>query len=219
MDEMHPLSQAVIGGNRTLTAELTRRCLAEGEDPGWIIENRLVPAMAVVGERFKCDEIFVPEMLISANAMKEALGILEPLLASAGVAAAHTAVIGTVEGDLHDIGKNLVGMMWKGANIDVIDLGVNVSASAFVEAVVDHRPEIVGMSALLTTTIPRMRNAIAAVKGSGVPVKIIIGGAPVTADFAAEAEADGFAEDAASAVDVALELMGAGRAQPGATTP
>ena len=135
MDEMHPLTQAVINGKRRLAAELTRQCLAEGEDPGSIIENRLVPGMAVVGERFKCDEIFVPEMLIAANAMKAALSILEPLLASAGVKPAHTAVIGTVEGDLHDIGKNLVGMMWKGANIDVIDLGVNVSPAAFVKAV------------------------------------------------------------------------------------
>jgi len=212
MDEMHPLTLAVINGKRTLAAELTRQCLAEGEDPGWIIENRLVPGMAVVGERFKCDEIFVPEMLIAANAMKAALSILEPLLASAGVKAAHTAVIGTVEGDLHDIGKNLVGMMWKGANIDVIDLGVNVTPAAFVKAVLEHRPEIVGMSALLTTTMPGMRKAITAVKASGVPVKIIIGGAPVTAEFAAEMEADGFAPDAASAVDIALELIGVARA-------
>jgi 5-methyltetrahydrofolate--homocysteine methyltransferase len=212
MDEMHPLTQAVIDGKKALAVELTQRCLDDGEDPEAIIEQRLVPGMAVVGERFKCDEIFVPEMLIAANAMKAALGILEPLLASAGIKAAHTAVIGTVEGDLHDIGKNLVGMMWKGANIEVIDLGVNVSASAFVQAVQEHRPQIVGMSALLTTTMPRMRNAVAAVKGSGVPVKIIVGGAPVTAEFAAEVEADGFAEDAASAVDVALDLIGAARA-------
>ena len=212
MDEMHPLTQAIINGKRSQAAELTRQCLADGEDPSSIIENRLVPGMTVVGERFKCDEIFVPEMLIAANAMKEALSILEPLLASAGIKAAHTAVIGTVEGDLHDIGKNLVGMMWKGANIDVIDLGVNVSPAAFAAAVVKHRPEIVGMSALLTTTMPRMRTAIAAVKGCGVPVMIIIGGAPVSAEFAAEVEADGFAPDAASAVDVALDLIGATRA-------
>ena len=126
-----------------------------------------MPGMAVVGERFKCDEIFVPEMLISANAMKAALAILEPLLAASGTRPAHTAVIGTVEGDLHDIGKNLVAMMWKGANIEVIDLGVNVSPAAFVSAVETHRPQIVGMSALLTTTMPRMRNAVAAVKASG----------------------------------------------------
>jgi 5-methyltetrahydrofolate--homocysteine methyltransferase len=212
MDEIHPLTQAVIDGRKKLAVELTEGCLADGEDPGEIIERRLVPGMAVVGERFKHDEIFVPEMLIAANAMKAALGVLEPLLATAGVKAAHTAVIGTVQGDLHDIGKNLVGMMWKGANIEVIDLGVNVTPAAFVAAIREHHPEIVGMSALLTTTMPGMRSAVEAVRAAGVPVKVIIGGAPVTAEFAAEVGADGFAEDAASAVDIALELIGAARA-------
>jgi 5-methyltetrahydrofolate--homocysteine methyltransferase len=206
--DVHPLTQAIIDGDKALAGELTQQCLAVGEEPAWIIENRLVPGMAVVGERFKCDEIFVPEMLISANAMKTALGILEPLLAASGQRAAHTAVIGTVEGDLHDIGKNLVAMMWRGANIEVIDLGVNVSPAAFVSAVETHRPELVGMSALLTTTMPRMRNAVAAVKASGVPTRVVLGGAPVTAEFAAEVEADGFAPDAATAVDVARELIG-----------
>jgi 5-methyltetrahydrofolate--homocysteine methyltransferase len=206
-DEVHPLTQAVIDGDRAAALELTQQCLDDGEAPGWIIENRLVPGMAVVGERFKNDEIFVPEMLIAARAMKESLLLLEPLLAQSGFKAAHTAVIGTVEGDLHDIGKNLVAMMWKGANFEVVDLGVNVSPAAFAKAVEEHKPEIVGMSALLTTTMPRMKTAIDAVKASGVPVKIIIGGAPVTPEFAAEAGADGFAPDAASAVDVALELV------------
>jgi 5-methyltetrahydrofolate--homocysteine methyltransferase len=206
--DVHPLTQAIIDGDKALASELTQECLAAGEEPGWIIENRLVPGMAVVGERFKCDEIFVPEMLISANAMKTALGILEPLLAASGQRAAHTAVIGTVEGDLHDIGKNLVAMMWRGANIEVIDLGVNVSPAAFVSAVETHRPALVGMSALLTTTMPRMRNAVAAVKATGVPTRIVLGGAPVTAEFAAEVEADGFAPDAATAVDVARDLIG-----------
>ncbi len=207
MDDMHPLTQAVIDGNRAQAVELTQQCLDAGEDPGWIIENRLVPGMAVVGERFKNDEIFVPEMLIAARAMKESLALLEPLLAKSGFKAAHTAVIGTVEGDLHDIGKNLVAMMWKGANIEVIDLGVNVSPASFAKAVIEHRPDIVGMSALLTTTMPRMRTAIEAVKESRIPVKIVIGGAPVTPEFATEVGADGFAPDAASAVDVALGLL------------
>jgi 5-methyltetrahydrofolate--homocysteine methyltransferase len=212
VDEMHPLTQAVISGDRALAVELTQQCLADGEDPGSIIEERLVPGMAVVGERFKNDEFFVPEMLVAARAMQAALTILEPLLAASGVKAAHTAVIGTVEGDLHDIGKNLVAMMWKGANIAVIDLGVNVSPAKFAAAVVEHRPDLVGMSALLTTTMPKMRKAVSAVKECGVPVKIVIGGAPVTAEFAAEVAADGFAPDAASAVDVALDLIGAARA-------
>jgi 5-methyltetrahydrofolate--homocysteine methyltransferase len=203
------LTQAIIDGDKARADQLTRECLAGGEDPGWIIENRLVPGMAVVGERFKCDEIFVPEMLISANAMKAALAILEPLLAESGTRPAHTAVIGTVEGDLHDIGKNLVAMMWRGANIEVIDLGVNVSPAAFVSAVETHRPQVVGMSALLTTTMPRMRNAVAAVKAAGTDTRIVIGGAPVTEEFAAEVGADGFAPDAASAVDVVRELMAA----------
>jgi 5-methyltetrahydrofolate--homocysteine methyltransferase len=160
-----------------------------------------------VGERFKNDEIFVPEMLIAARAMKESLLVLEPLLAKSGFKAAHTAVIGTVEGDLHDIGKNLVGMMWKGANFEVIDLGVNVSADAFAKAVVEHQPDLVGMSALLTTTMPRMKAAVLAVKATGSGAKVVIGGAPVTPEFAAEVGADGFAPDAGSAVDVALALV------------
>ncbi len=207
MDDMHPLTSAVIAGNRAQALELTQQCLDAGEAPGWIIENRLVPGMAVVGERFKNDEIFVPEMLIAARAMKESLALLEPLLAATGFKAAYTAVIGTVEGDLHDIGKNLVGMMWKGANIEVIDLGVNVSAAAFAQAVTEHNPDLVGMSALLTTTMPRMKAAVEAVKATGSSAKVLIGGAPVTPEFAAEVGADGFAPDAASAVDVALALV------------
>ncbi len=207
MDDLHPLTQAVIAGNRAAALELTQQCLDAGEAPGSIIEDRLVPGMAVVGERFKNDEIFVPEMLIAARAMKESLAVLEPLLAKTGFKAAHTAVIGTVEGDLHDIGKNLVGMMWKGANIEVIDLGVNVSADAFAKAVAEHQPDLVGMSALLTTTMPRMQAAVAAVKATGTPAKVLVGGAPVTPEFAAEIGADGFAPDAASAVDAALSLV------------
>ena len=209
MGEMHPLTQAIIEGDRARAVELTQQCLADGEEAGAIIEQRLVPGMAVVGERFQCDEIFVPEMLISANAMKASLGILEPLIAESGAKPPHTAVIGTVQGDLHDIGKNLVGMMWRGANIAVVDLGVNVSPSAFASAAQEHRPDIVGMSALLTTTMPHMREAVRAVKATGVRTKIVIGGAPVTEEFAREVEADGFAPDAGAAADVARALIGA----------
>ena len=209
MAEMHPLTQAIIDGDKAAARELTRQCLADGEDPSAIIETRLVPGMAVIGERFKCDEIFVPEMLIAANAMKASLAILEPLLAAGGTRAAHTAVIGTVHGDLHDIGKNLVGMMWRGANIEVIDLGVNVSPEAFATAARQHQPDIVGMSALLTTTMPHMKDAVAAVKATGVATKIVIGGAPVSEEFASEVQADGFAPDAGFAVDVVRQLIGA----------
>jgi 5-methyltetrahydrofolate--homocysteine methyltransferase len=204
---MHPLTQAIIDGDKAQAVELTQQCLDDGEEAGAIIEGRLVPGMAVIGDQFQRDEIFVPEMLIAANAMKASLAILEPLVAASGSKAPHTAVIGTVQGDLHDIGKNLVGMMWRGANFKVIDLGVNVSPSAFAEAAREHQPDIVGMSALLTTTMPHMREAVAAVKASGVDTKIVIGGAPVSEEFATEVEADGFAPDAGAAVDVALGLV------------
>lgn len=207
MNDTHPLTQAVIDGRRKEVPDLVRQCLDAGENAAGIVENRLVPAMAVVGERFKRNDIFVPEMLIAARAMKEALKILEPLLVEAGVRPEFKAAIGTVEGDLHDIGKNLVAMMWKGANIDVIDLGVNVPAAKFVEAVTRHKPHLVGLSSLLTTTMPAMRETVRAIRSAGQPVKILVGGAPVTSRFADEIGADGYAPDAASAVDVARESL------------
>ena len=209
MGEMHPLTQAVIDGDKAAATKLTQGCLDAGEAPGFIVEERLVPGMAVIGEQFQQDVIFVPEMLIAANAMKASLAILEPLIAESGLKAPHTAVIGTVQGDLHDIGKNLVGMMWRGANFEVIDLGVNVTPSEFAAAAVEHRPDIVGMSALLTTTVPHMREAVAAVKATGVDTKVLVGGAPVSAEFADEVGADGFAEDAGAAADEARRLVGA----------
>ncbi len=208
MNEIHPLTQAVINGRRKEVAALVEQCLAAGEDPKSIVETHLVSGMSVVGERFKRNEIFVPEMLVAARAMKEALKVLEPLLAAAGVKPEYTAVIGTVEGDLHDIGKNLVAMMWKGANIEVIDLGVNVPAAKFAEAVQLHHPQLIGLSALLTTTMPAMREAVQAIRSTGLPVKIAVGGAPITREYAAEIGADGYATDAGAAVDEALSLLG-----------
>ena len=146
-------------------------------------------------------------MLIAARAMKEALRILEPLLVAAGVKPEHKAVIGTVQGDLHDIGKNLVAMTWKGANIDVIDLGVNVPAARFVDAIKEHQPMLLGLSALLTTTMPAMRDTVQTVRTAGLNVKIVIGGAPTTPEFAREIGADGYAPDAGSAVDAAMDLL------------
>ncbi|MGA2748356.1 MAG: corrinoid protein [Verrucomicrobiota bacterium] len=207
MNEDHPLTQAIIAGRRKDVADLVKHCLDAGESAGDIVENRLVPGMAAVGEKFKRNEIFVPEMLIAARAMKEALKVLEPLLAAAGLKPEHSAVIGTVEGDLHDIGKNLVAMMWKGANIEVIDLGVNVSAAKFAEAVTQHKPKLVGLSALLTTTMPAMRDIVKAIRATGVLVKVVIGGAPITHEFAREIGADGYAPDAGSAVDAAMALL------------
>jgi 5-methyltetrahydrofolate--homocysteine methyltransferase len=207
MNDLHPLTQAIIAGKRKEIPELVQQCLTAGEKAGDIVEKRLVPGMAIVGEKFKQNEIFVPEMLIAARAMKEALKILEPMLVAAGVKPEHNAVIGTVEGDLHDIGKNLVAMMWKGANIEVIDLGVNVSPAKFVEAVQQYKPKLVGLSALLTTTMPAMRDTVKAIREAGVAVKIVIGGAPITLEYAREIGADGYATDAGSAVDTAMALL------------
>ena len=207
MNDLHPLTQAVIAGKRKEIPALVKQCLDAGEKPGDIVEQRLVPAMMTVGEKFKCNEFFVPEMLIAARAMNEALKILEPLLVAAGVKPEHNAVIGTVEGDLHDIGKNLVAMMWKGANIQVIDLGVNVSPTKFIDAVKAHKPKLVGLSALLTTTMPAMRATVSAIRAAGLEVKVLIGGAPVTEEFAREIGADGYAPDASTAVDAAMSLV------------
>jgi 5-methyltetrahydrofolate--homocysteine methyltransferase len=203
----HPLTQAIIDGRRKEVPALVQQCLDAGESAGAIVEHRLVPGMAAVGEKFKRNEIFVPEMLIAARAMKEALKILEPKLVAAGIKPEHSAVIGTVEGDLHDIGKNLVAMMWKGANIEVIDLGVNVPSAKFIEAVQQYHPNLVGLSALLTTTMPAMRDTVKALREAGLPVKIVIGGAPITETYAREIGADAFAPDAGSAVDTALALL------------
>jgi 5-methyltetrahydrofolate--homocysteine methyltransferase len=207
MSEDHPLTLAIIAGRRKEVPELVNKCLAAGEKAADIVEQRLVPGMMVVGEKFKRNEIFVPEMLIAARAMKEALKILEPLLVAAGVKPEHTAVIGTVEGDLHEIGKNLVAMMWKGANIEVIDLGVNVPPAKFVEAVKERNPKLLGLSALLTTTMPAMRDTVKAIRDAGLNVKVVVGGAPITHEFAREIGADGYAPDAGSAVDEAMALL------------
>ncbi len=207
MNVEHPLTQAIIAGRRKDVPSLVQQCLADGESAASIVEQRLVPAMAVVGEKFKCNEIFVPEMLVAARAMKEALKSLEPRLVAAGVKPVYTAMIGTVEGDLHDIGKNLVAMMWKGANIEVIDLGVNVSPANFAAALHRHHPQLVGLSALLTTTMPAMQNTVKALRQTGLMVKVVIGGAPVTPEYAREIGADGYSPDASSAVDVAWQLL------------
>lgn len=209
-EALQQLSLAVEKGNRNDSKRITQELLAAGTPPLDIVEKGLVPGMAVVGEKFKNNQIFVPEMLIAARAMKEAMAILEPLLIKAGIKPKHTAVIGTVQGDLHDIGKNLVAMMWKGANIGVVDLGTNVSPEKFVAAAREHNANIIGLSALLTTTMPAMKTTIAAVKTAGLSAtKVVIGGAPITQDFANEIGADGFAPDAASAVDVVRQLVAA----------
>ena len=207
MNDPHPLTQAVISGRRKGVPQLVQQCLDAGEKPLEIVERRLVPAMMTIGERFKNNEIFVPEMLVAARAINEALMILEPMLVAAGVKPEFTAVIGTVQGDLHDIGKNLVSMMWKGANIHVIDLGVNVSPAQFVAAVKQHQPNLLGLSALLTTTMPAMRETMKLLRDADARVKVMIGGAPITPEFAREIGADGYSADAGSAVEAALALL------------
>jgi len=208
MQELDPLTLAIVEGRREQAIVETQRWLDRGEDPRLIIERYLGLGMTLVGEAFKKNEIYVPEMLIAARAMKGALALLEPRLSASSLGKPrHLALIGTVKGDLHDIGKDLVAAMWRGAGIAVVDLGVDVSAESFAEATVERRPDIVGMSALLTTTMRSMREAAAAVRATGIPVRIIVGGAPISDEFAADIKADGWALDAGMAVDVARHLL------------
>jgi 5-methyltetrahydrofolate--homocysteine methyltransferase len=210
MADLAGLTKAVEAGDRASALALTQAAIDEGVDPRTILDS-MTEAMAEVGRRFQCNEIYVPEMLISARAMKESAALLEPLLVAAGFKPEHTAVLGTVKGDLHDIGKNLVGMMWKGANIEVIDLGTNVPPERFVSAAQEHGAHLVGISALLTTTMVGMKDVVTAIRAAGMgDVRVVVGGAPVTEDFAKEIGADGYARDAASAVDVAKSVLAGG---------
>jgi len=207
MPDLVKLNEAVKTGNRDDAVALTQEAIAEGVSAQEILDA-MVAAMDDVGQRFQRNEVFVPEMLIAARAMKEAMAVLEPKLVEAGIKPVATAVIGTVAGDLHDIGKNLVAMMWKGANFQVVDLGTNVPPQKFVDAVKEHNAQIVGLSALLTTTMPAIKTTVAALKDANLEVtKIVIGGAPVTQEYADEVGADGYAADAASAVDIARGLL------------
>lgn len=173
------------------------------------MNDALIQAMSVVGEKFKNNEIYVPEVLIAARAMKAALEVLKPILTETGVKPIGKVVIGTVKGDLHDIGKNLVAMMMTGAGLEVIDLGVDVAPEKFCEAVKNHNPQIVAMSALLTTTMPNMKTTIEKLQEQGLrdKVKVIVGGAPVTESFAKSIGADGYAPDAASAAELAKKFV------------
>ena len=208
MMDLGALTTAVEAGDRASALQLTTQAIDEGVDPRTILDA-MTAAMDVIGGRFQRGEIYVPEMLISARAMKEATAVLEPLLVGAGFRPETTAVVGTIKGDLHDIGKNLVAMMWKGASIEVIDLGTNVSPEQFVEAARQHEARLVGVSALLTTTMVNMRDVVTAIRAADLgDVKVIIGGAPVTAEYATEIGADGYAPDAGSAVEVAKQALG-----------
>ena len=201
---------AVLEGNAPQAESATRAALAAGGNPDTILKEGCIAAMAEVGRQFEEGEMFVPEMLVAARAMQRSMAVLKPLLASAGSPMQGKAVVGTVKGDLHDIGKNLVTMMLEGQGFEVIDLGTDVSPAKFVEAVQTHRPQFVCMSALLTTTMPSMTATVEALKEAGVrdQVKVMIGGAPVTAGFAEKIGADGYAPDASSATRKAKELAG-----------
>jgi 5-methyltetrahydrofolate--homocysteine methyltransferase len=216
MSDLRGLTAAIVVGDRATAVRLTQEAVDEGL-PARAILDAMTEGMAEVGARFQLEQIYVPEMLVAARAMREATAVLEPLLVGAGIRPIATAVVGTVQGDLHDIGKNLVGMMWKGANIEVIDLGNNVGPEAFAAAAQEHGADLIGVSALLTTTMPNMRGVVEAVRSAGLSrTMVIVGGAPVTSAFAHEIGADGYAPDAATAVDVAKSLLAPGDGSPGA---
>lgn len=202
------LKDAVIGGKRVPAEELTRQALDAGVAPATVVGEALIPAMSVVGERFRNGEFFVPEMLMAAKSMKAAMAILKPRMVPGSFASAGRVVIGTVRGDLHDIGKNLVKMMLEGAGFEVVDLGVDVGPEKFVAAVREHKPQLIAMSALLTTTMLAMVETIKAVTAAGLrgQVKILIGGAATTEAFAKEIGADGYGADAHTAAELAKEL-------------
>ena len=200
-----------VAGNAPKVKELTQQALAEGVAPGEIISKYLIPAMSEVGDRFERNEFYVPELLIAARAMQAGLSILKPLLTDTDIKSAGKVAIGTVKGDLHDIGKNLVSMMLQGAGFEIVDLGVDAAPEKFVEAVKTTGAQVVALSALLTTTMPSMKTTVEALKAAGLRerVKVIIGGAPVTQRYADEIGADGYAPDANSAVRKTKELLGA----------
>ncbi len=202
------MAELLMKGKAKDVAALVTKAIEAGEAPGKILNEGLLAGMSVIGERFKKNEVYVPEVLIAARAMKEGMKILQPRLTAAGVQPIGTAVIGTVKGDLHDIGKNLVAMMLEGAGIKVVDLGIDVTPEKFVAAAKDNNAAVIGVSALLTTTMTNMKAVVEAAKAAGSSAKIMIGGAPVTQAFADEIGAHGYAADAASAADLAKKLMG-----------
>ena len=207
MSVLEQIKEQVIAGNVKKVKEYTDADVSQGLHVSTILNDGLIAGMNVVGALFKNDEIYVPEVLMAARAMHTGLAIIKPLIASAGLKEKGVVAIGTVKGDMHDIGKNLVIMMLEGAGYKVIDLGTDVPAEKFLKVVEDEHPQIVGLSALLTTTMPQMQQTVKRLKESGNRIKIVVGGAPVTEKFAREIGADGYAADAASAVEKVSELI------------
>lgn len=204
------MAESLIAGKVDEVVNFTKEAVDAGTVPQDILEQGLLAGMDVVGKRFKANEMFIPEVLRCAKCMHGAMEILRPLLSETGAKMAGTLVIGTVKGDLHDIGKNLVGMMFEGAGFQVVDIGIDKSPQEFVDALKEHNASLFGMSALLTTTMPMMEETVNAIKEAGLrdQVKIMVGGAPVTSEFAKEIGADAYASNAASAVDKGKELLG-----------
>lgn len=210
MSKIQEIASAVAGGKAKIVGGLIEEALAEGIAAAEILNEGLIAAMGTVGDQFKAGQIYVPEMLVAAKAMKKGVEKLKPHLAGGTTATLGKFIIGTVEGDLHDIGKNLVGMMLEGSGFEIVDLGVDVPPAKFVDAI-KANPDcrLVGLTALLTTTMPALKDSVAAITAAGLKkqVKIIVGGAPITQDFADKIGADGYAEDAASAASISKELI------------
>ena len=207
MSILKDIAENLMKGKANDVKALVEKALNDGELPVKILNEGLLAGMSVIGEKFKKNEVYVPEVLIAARAMKAGMQILQPKLISSGVKPLGVAVIGTVKGDLHDIGKNLVGMMLEGAGLKVVDLGIDVPPEKFIEGAKSHAAQVIGVSALLTTTMTSMKAVVEAVKASGMKTKVMIGGAPVTQSFCDEIGADGYAPDAASAADLAKRLL------------
>lgn len=209
MSDFNSLAELVIKGDYNGAQTLTQRMVGDGNDPLEIINQGLMAGMNVVGVRFKAGDMYVPEVMMSAKAMSKGIEVVKPLIADKDMPTAGKVLVGTVKGDLHDIGKNLVLMMMESAGFEIIDLGVDIDAEAFVKAVKEHKPQVIGMSALLTTTMLSMKDTIEALKEEGLrdSVKIIVGGAPISQGFADEIGADGYAPDAAAATDLCKRLI------------
>jgi 5-methyltetrahydrofolate--homocysteine methyltransferase len=210
MEIITELSSSLEEGDAARVAELTRKAIEAGFDAGRILDEGLIAGMAVVGERFKKHEIFLPDVLLSAKAMYAGMDLLKPILAKEGIETMGKVVIGTVQGDLHDIGKNLVGIMLRGAGFEVIDLGNDVSPQRFVDTAVEHDADVIGMSALLTTTMPAMKKVVDLARERRIygKKKIIVGGAPLSHEYAAEIGADAYCFDGVSAVDRVKKFLG-----------
>ncbi|MCE5282056.1 MAG: cobalamin-dependent protein [Deltaproteobacteria bacterium] len=206
MSILDEIKEGVVAGNAKKVKESTERAVSEGLAVAGILNDGLIAGMNIIGARFKVNEVYVPEVLMSARAMHTGMAVIKPLIVSAGIAEKGTIVIGTVKGDMHDIGKNLVIMMLEGAGYRVVDLGIDVPTERFIQAFDEHKPQVVGLSALLTTTMPQMQETVEELRAHHDKVMIAVGGAPVTDRFAREIGADGYAADAASAVDIVAAL-------------